>query len=198
MDIRKAHKINGVMPPRTSATEKEPQKIADVNKNGDVVVEDFNGDLVCQAYMQYLTDNGITEDDVRNVQEALLTSENVSWSFNLFDRIPVVFEVRPAWIDDYIIEIIDRLSGESNRISNVRYNNVVAECNLAASMKKYKDQVYVINSREDLDAARKRVQALPFIIQNALVKKLSVFDRTVAVATSDWAIKNFMKPQQEK
>ena len=198
MDIRKAHKVNGTMPPRTPAVEKDPQKIADVNNRGDVVVDDFNGDAGCQAYMQYLNDNGITEDDVRNVQEALLTSENVSWSFDLFDKIPVVFEVRPAWIDDYIIEIIDNLASDNNRVSNVRYNNVVAECNLAASMKKYKDQDYVINSREDLDAARKRVQALPFIIQNALVKKLSVFDRTIAVATSDWAIKNFMKPQQEK
>ena len=198
MDIRKAHKVSGAMPPRTSAVEKEPQKIADVNDKGDVTVEDFNGDAVCQAYMQYLNDNGISEDDVRNVQEALLTSENVSWSFDLFNKIPVVFEVRPAWIDDYIIEIIDNLASDNNRVSNVRYNNVVAECNLAASMKKYKDQDYVINSREDLDAARKRVQVLPFIIQNALVKKLSVFDRTIAVATSDWAIKNFMKPQQEK
>ena len=208
MDIRKAKKPVirkpedseqfGTMPPKTVAKEKEPSPIADVNDRGEITIEDFDGDAVVAAYMDYLDKNGITKEDIANVQEALFTTNNVEWQFNLFDKISVCFRIRPAWVDDYIIEILDSLAEANGHVSNIRYNNVVAECNLSASMVQYGDERYEIKTRVDLDNARERTRMLPFVIQNALVKKLSVFDRTVAVATSDWAIKNFMKPQQEK
>ena len=36
---------------------------------------------------------------------------------------------------------------------------------------------------------------MPYITQNALVNALSLFDKALAVATSDWAVKNFTKPR---
>ena len=111
---------------------------------------------------------------------------------------PVEFRVRPSWVDDYILELIDRETADNERVSMMRYNNMVAVCNLAASMTAFKGETYRVETRDDFETARKRIQDMPYIIQNALVNKLAVFDRTIAVATSDWAIKNFTKPRKEK
>ena len=161
-------------------------------------LEDYDGDVIISGYMEYLQKNDITEEDVKNVLDALLTSGNVQWTFTMFGSVPVSFSVRQAWVDDYIFEVLDKLRENGQFVSMVRYNNTVAECNLAASMTQFKDETYTVATREDLEKARERIQKLPYVIQNALVKKLAVFDRVIAVATSDWAVKNFMKPRQEK
>jgi hypothetical protein len=200
-DIRNAKRPAGVVPPQTVASEKQEKKIPDIDASGNVAAkyaDEYDGDVVIAGYMEYLKKNDITNEDIQNVLDALLSSGDVQWSFKLFDSIPVVFTVRQSWVDDYIVEILDKMAAESARVSNVRYNNTVAECNLAASLTQLKDETYTIATREDLAEARKRIQKMPYVIQNALVKKLAVFDRTIAVATSDWAVKNFMKPRQEK
>lgn len=201
MDIRQAKPPVGTMPPRNVAPEPQPAPSANVDENGEIQIDDldsFGGDIVIKGYMDYLAKNGLGENDVTEAMEALLTSGSVSWSFDLFDRIPVNFIVRPAWVDNYISEILDAISAESALVSNVRYNNIVAECNLSASLTKYGEKEFVLRTNEDLENTRAFVRNLPYIVQNALVRKLAVFDRLLAVATSDWAIKNFMTPRKEK
>ena len=203
IDIRKARVGNlndGTIPPQNLTGQKQGKPIPDIDSNGTVTAQfasEYDGDPVIATYMEFLKQHNITEDDIYSVLDALLTSNSVSFSFTLFEKVPVVFQAREAWVDDYIVEILDDMAANTARVSNVRYNNTVAECNLAASMVQYKDERYVINDKKDLDEARKRIQKLPYVIQNALVKKLAVFDRTLAVATSDWAVKNFTKPRQE-
>ena len=205
IDIRNARtskKFNdtGTVPQEHIAPTKESKPIPDVDENGEVTIPmaaNYDGDYVIAGYMEFLQKNGVTEEDVQNVLDALLTSGNVSWSFDLFERIPVTFVTREAWLDDYITEQIDDIASRSARVSNVRFNNLVAECNLAASLAQFRDEHYRIEKREDLEVARTRVQHMPHVIQNALVRKLAVFDRTLAVATSDWAVRNFTKPRQE-
>jgi len=161
-------------------------------------LEEFGPESVIKSYLDFLHARNITDDDIRDVLECLITSGNVSWRFELFDRIPVEFRVRPSWVDDYILELVDRETADNDRVSMMRYNNLVAVCNLAASMAAFRDETYRVETKEDFEKARKRVQDMPYIIQNALVNKLAVFDRTIAVATSDWAVKNFMRPRKEK
>lgn len=201
MDIREARTPVGTMPPRNVAPAHKPSPSADVDDKGETGVEEldsFGGDIVIKGYMEFLGRNGLGESDVTEAMEVLLTTGSISWAFDLFDRIPVNFIVRPAWVDNYISEIMDRISSESALVSNVRYNNIVAECNLAASLNKYGEKEFVIQGPEDMERAREFVRNLPYIVQNALVRKLAVFDRLLAVATSDWAIKNFMAPRKEK
>lgn len=201
MDIRKAKQPVGAMPPRNVVPTPEPVPSANVDDKGNVQVDDldsFGGDIVIKGYMDYLAKNGFGENDVTEAMEVLLTSGSVSWSFELFDRIPVKFVVRSAWVDNYISEILDKVSAESALVSNVRYNNIVAECNLAASLNQYGDKNIIVRSEEDMENARNFVRNLPYVVQNALVRKLSVFDRLLAVATSDWAVKNFITPRKEK
>ena len=197
IDIRQARPGAGTVPPFNVASEKTEKPLPDVDDATGSITVDYGGDAVIATYMDFLKNNGITEDDVQQVLDALLTSGNVVYNFQLFDRIPVSFVSREVWVDDYIVELLDDMASKTAHISNVRYNNTVAECNLAASMTAYNNERYTIATREDLDKARERIRKMPYVIQNALVKKLAVFDRTLAVATSDWAVKNFMKPRQE-
>lgn len=201
MDIRRAKPPLGTMPPRSVASEGKAPQGVNIDDKGEVVTEEidfYGGDMVVKGYMEYLEKNNIHEDDISEVMEVLFTTGSVSWSFELFDRIPVTFVSRSAWVDNYISEILDKIASQSSIVSNVRFNNIVAECNLAASMSKYGDNSFSIAVETDMEAAREFVRQLPYVIHNALVRKLAVFDRLLAVATSDWAIKNFMKPRQEK
>lgn len=207
MDIRQASRglpgteARGTVPPAAVVDEKTPRPAPEVEEDGTGLkspLEEFGPESVIRSYLDFLHARDVTDDDIRDVLEYLITSGNVSWKFELFDRIPVEFRVRPAWVDDYILETIDRETAGDERLSMMRYNNLVAVCNLAASMTAFRGDAYSVETKEDFDRARKRVQDMPYIIQNALVNKLAVFDRTIAVATSDWAVKNFMTPRKEK
>ncbi len=208
MDIRLASRNTGAprgmkegtVPPGTLTEEKAARPVPEVDGEATIKgpLEEFGPESVISQYLDFLHAHDITDDDIQDVLECLITSGNVSWKFKLFDRMPVEFRVRPSWVDDYILELIDREAADNERVSLMRYNNMVAVCNLAASMTAFKDETYRVETREDFEMARKRIQDMPYIIQNALVNKLAVFDRTIAVATSDWAIKNFTKPRKEK
>ena len=208
MDIRLASRNTGAprgmkegtVPPGTLTEEKAARPVPEVDGEATIKgpLEEFGPESVISQYLDFLHAHDITDDDIQDVLECLITSGNVSWQFKLFDRMPVEFRVRPSWVDDYILELIDRETADNERVSMMRYNNMVAVCNLAASMTAFKDETYRVETREDFEMARKRIQDMPYIIQNALVNKLAVFDRTIAVATSDWAIKNFTKPRKEK
>lgn len=201
MDIRKAKPPLGAMPPKNVAKEPEPTPSANVDEDGEITIEEldsFGGDLVIKGYLDYLEQNNIHKDEIIEAMDVLLTTGSVSWNFELFDHIPVNFIVRPAWVDTYITEILDKLASDTPLVSRVRYNNIVAECNLAASLSQYGEKKFSIRDEGDMVNAREFVRQLPFVVQNALVRKLSVFDRLLAVATSDWAVKNFTKPRQEK
>ena len=208
MDIRLASRNTGAprgmkegtVPPATLTEEKAARPVPEVDGEATIKgpLEEFGPESVISQYLDFLHAHDITDDDIQDVLECLITSGNVSWQFQLFDRLPVEFRVRPSWVDDYILELIDREAADNERVSLMRYNNMVAVCNLAASMTAFKDETYRVETREDFEMARKRIQDMPYIIQNALVNKLAVFDRTIAVATSDWAIKNFTKPRKEK
>lgn len=208
MDIRLASRNTGAprgmkegtVPPGTLTEEKAARPVPEVDGEATIKgpLEEFGPESVISQYLDFLHAHDITDDDIQDVLECLITSGNVSWQFKLFDRMPVEFRVRPSWVDDYILELIDREAADNERVTLMRYNNIVAVCNLAASMTAFKDETYRVETREDFEMARKRIQDMPYIIQNALVNKLAVFDRTIAVATSDWAIKNFTKPRKEK
>ena len=189
--------INKLLPLIKETNHKEWMAQIEKWRSTDYKPKDIPGVLRPHQIIGCVADN-ITDDDIRDVLECLITSGNVSWRFELFDRIPVEFRVRPSWVDDYILELVDRETADNDRVSMMRYNNLVAVCNLAASMAAFRDETYRVETKEDFEKARKRVQDMPYIIQNALVNKLAVFDRTIAVATSDWAVKNFMRPRKEK
>ena len=200
MDIRSANKGKGTVPPKELTPEKHQPPVPEVTESGTTVApnEEFGEELVIEQYRKFLKENDMNDDDIRDILTTLITSGDVAWSFNLFNKIPVTFHVRPSWVNDYILEQIDRMTADDPKLSLVRYNNLMAVCNLAASMTSYNDKPCIIKKKEDFDRALQAVQDMPFIIQNALVNKLAVFDRAIAVATSQWAVRNFTEPRKDK
>ena len=200
MDIRSANKGKGTIPPKELTPEKHQPPVPEVTENGAAVAPDesFGEDMVIEQYRKFLHENDLSDDDIKDILTALITSGNVTWKFELFNKIPVEFQVRPAWVNDYIMEQIDKMTADDPKLSLVRYNNLMAVCNLAASMTVYNGKPCLIKKTEDFDKALKFVQDMPFIVQNALVNKLAVFDRAIAVATSQWAVRNFTEPRKDK
>lgn len=201
MDIR-----NATRPSKGNSTEMllTPVKEADnttapFNEDGslNIIPEELGTDMIMVESWKYVKENGLTEMDLHNLLDSLLTTGNVAWDFKLLDRIPVTFKVRDSWIDDMIIERIDDLTAHSDKVSALRYNNLVAEMNLAASMIRFGDHNADTSTKTGFKDNLKFIQQMAYIYRNRLVNKLAVFDRAVSIATSDWALKNFMPPLSE-
>lgn len=201
MDIR-----NATRPSKGNSTEMllTPVKDSDnttapFNEDGslNIIPEELGTDMIMVESWKYVKENGLTESDLNNLLDSLLTTGNVAWDFKLLDRIPVTFKVRESWVDDMIIERIDDLTAHSDKVSALRYNNLVAEMNLAASMIRFGDHNADTSTKTGFKDNLKFIQQMAYIYRNRLVNKLAVFDRAVSIATSDWALKNFMPPLSE-
>lgn len=196
MDFRSAKK--GTTPAQMLTPERDDTNAvtAPFNEDGslNIIPPELSGDAIMVESWKYVKENGLTQEDLHNLLDSLLTTGNVAWDFLLLNKIPVTFKVREAWVDDLIIERIDDITAGNAKVSALRYNNLVAEMNLAASMFKFGDETIDVSSREGFRKNLKRVQKLAYIYRNRLVNKLAVFDRAVSIATSDWALRNFTPP----
>lgn len=198
MDIRDAKKPSKGTPDNMVLTPvKDTDTVTSAFKEDgtlDVIPDELTTDVVLAESWRYIKDNGITREDLNNLLDSLLTTGNVAWDFLLLNRIPITFKVRESWVDDVIIERIDALTAGNDKVSAIRYNNLIAEMNLAASLIKFGDKTFDPSSRKGFSENLKFVQKLVFVYKNRLINKLAVFDRAVSIATSDWALRNFMPP----
>ena len=153
------------------------------------------GDVSIASYMKDLEDNGITEADILELLDTLVTTGSAAYETELFGRIPVRFHVRPTWVNDHILKLVDDTTKGESQVSLLRFNTLVAMYNLAGSLVQFGKETYTVTKEKDFDKAVTRVKEMPYITQNALVNALSLFDKALAVATSDWAVKNFTKPR---
>ena len=153
---RSGAQAEGIVPPATVANEKPVPTVPEVDGEAgrNSRLEEFGPESVIKSYLDFLHARNITDDDIGYVLECLITSGNVSWRCELLDRIPVEFRVRPSWVDDYILELVDRETADNDRVSMMRYNNLVAVCNLAASMAAFRDETYRVETKEDFEKAR--------------------------------------------
>lgn len=148
------------------------------------------GDAVIMGYLDYLAEHDISKADVFKVLDTIITTGEVYWQFDLLGKIPVVFKMRPAWVNEQLIKQIEQ--EQPKTIS--RFSDIVSVYNLAGSLVNYQDRNYEVKEEADLTTNIAFVMSLPFIMQNRLVAQMAIFDRVIAVATSDWAVENFTKP----
>lgn len=146
-----------------------------------------------KEYYEFLKDKGIEDSDLMSVLDTLVTSGTVKWEFKLFEKVPVTLVMRPAWVNAFILRQIEELAPKTFS----RFTDIVSVYNLAGSLSKYGTTTYQANNEEDIIKNYDAINSLGFIIQNKLVSQLAIFDRILAVATSDWAIENFTQPQSE-
>jgi len=148
---------------------------------------------VLEEYLSFLKENGFDKDDIQEALDSIITQGTVVWEFDFLNKVPVVFRMRPYWVNE---EILKKLEQDKPTIYS-NYTGILSKYNLAGTIHSYNGKEVFDGTLDSYKEALKFVEQLPFIVQARLVDKLSVFDRLVAVATSDWAIENFTNPQQE-
>ncbi len=149
---------------------------------------------IIDEYLRYLKKEDITEDQILQVLDSIVTTGNIYWNFELFNKIPVTFKIRPTWVNTKLSEKIDRVQPKTFS----RFSEIVGLYNLAGSLVEYNGTNIDVQSESDFNRNLEFVNNLPFIVQSHLIKKMSIFDRVVSVATSDRFIENFTKPQSAK
>ena len=143
--------------------------------------------------LEYFETLGITKTKLFELLDTLLTKGDVNWSFTLMRKIPVIFRLRPAWVNDELVKILD----ETPTNTMIGFTEQISKYNLASSLKMYNNIGIDIQNKGDLENALNFIGKLPYIVKAHLIKELSLFDRIIAVATSDYFIENFSTPQQE-
>lgn len=198
MDIREAVKPAGTPPPQTLSDAPEPD-VPEAAPRPTPFGEgegDLRAEFLMKQYLDFLERHEVRREDLLSMLDAIVGSGGVSWEFQLFGRIPVRFRMRLAWMDDMVLKRLDAEAKDAD-LSVARYNTLLGACNLAASLSRYGETTLNLDAEGDFAAALAFVRRLPAAVRNALVSHLAVFDRAVAVATSDWAIQNFIEPRKE-
>jgi hypothetical protein len=149
---------------------------------------------VVDEYLQFLEENDVSKEDIFKVLDSLITTNNVYWSFDLLGKIPVVFRMRPAWVSQLVMSAVESI----NPKMFPHFNDIVCTQNLAGSLESYGDTKFKMDNQDDFAVCLKFVRGLGFVLQNRLTQQLAIFDRVLAVATSDWAVNSFTGPQSEE
>ena len=202
MDIRKFNKkapVQGTVPTSIPTVIEDSQVSRDVSQAKDVPIAgeqdgEPSGKDVIEAYIKYLEENDITTKDIFKVLDTIIAVGDVFWEFQLLGKIPVIFKMRPAWVNERLVKQVEVDAPKTF----ARFSDTVSVYNLAGSLVSYNKQSYEIHAEEDLDRNIKFIMSVPFIIQNRLIKQMAIFDRLIAVATSEWAVENFTEPLSEE
>lgn len=189
----KRPEVKGTQNPGMSTPDLEKEVTNHQETQSTLEPEDIKKDNI-QQYLDYLKEHEIEREDILGVLDSIVSTGNVYWSFDLFNKIPVTFQIRPAWVNNILVERMDKRPPKNFAM----FSEIIGVYNLAGSLVKYNDNNFTLKDKEDFEKNKTFIQGLPFITQNHLIKKMAIFDRVVAVATSDWAIENFTKPQSEK
>lgn len=191
MDIRTATK--GTKPQKL-VTEAAVPTVTDKTPTEEL----YDGDALVKEYMEFLKEHNISKDDVMRLLDAIITDGSVDWNATLFNgRVPISFTMRSGWVEDEVARRVDETSADAKGMSMPRFSNLLRMLNIAGSLTKLGERTFSLEKPEDFDAQYAFVQSLPYPLIAAIGTELAVFDRAVAVATSDWALRNFTAPQKE-
>lgn len=148
-------------------------------------------DELFDQHMEFLENNGVTEEDLFTALDTIIADGTLKFSFNLFDKIPVGFKMRSQWVNEYVAKVIE----EKNPQTYARFSDIVSSWNLAGSIERIGDKKFTVKTIEDLEKSKEHIANMPFVIKARLSEKLALFDRIVSVATSEWCVENFSKPR---
>lgn len=165
----------------------------DKTKNTFSLDETNLSDEDIKQYVEYFESIGITKTRIFEVLDNILTRGEVNWNFNLLNKIPVTFRLRPSWVNDELVKVLDEFPSKTM----VGFTEIISRYNLAGSLKVYNHTSINIKDKSELENALLFIGQLPYIVRAHLIKQLAIFDRLIAIATSDWALENFTLPQQE-
>lgn len=144
--------------------------------------------------LEYLKEEGITEEAIFSILDTMLTTGTVVWDFKVFEKIPARFQMRPAWINEILIKALEDEAPKTV----ARFSDIVAKYNMAGSLVAYNNEEFKVTNKDEYYINMERTHNLNYAVYSVLVKQLALFDKVISVATSTWAIENFTKPPLEE
>lgn len=196
MNIRTAKKGTQMRGLPTEPMTDAPKPHEEQAKVSPLVAEDFGGNGLVEEYMKFLADHDITKEDVFQVLDSIMTTGYLEWDTSINNgKTPLRFRMRPVWAEDVIAKNVDELSADKN-LSMARFSNVLRMLNLAAALMKFGNREFDVKDEESFNESLEFIKSLPYPVFSAVTTQLAIFDRVIAVAMSDWAMKNFTEPQK--
>jgi len=98
------------------------------------------------------------------------------------------------WVNELLVKALEEESPKTVAL----FSEIVAKYNMAGSLVAFGDNKYDVSTKELYYDNMNRVACMSYTVYAVLVKQLALFDKLLSVATSDWAIENFMKPPLEE
>lgn len=157
------------------------------DNTNDNTIDDKDIDTI-DVFYKYITDKGITDNDIKLIQQRIIQGESVNFTTTILQRKKLILTTRPAWVNEVIIE-------ELNKYPNVSYQmyvDIVSKVNLAASLVVFDDFKFEKLTRDNYEDRVNMLRDLPTFIYDKMVAELVLFDRLIAVATSDKYLETFI------
>lgn len=140
-------------------------------------------------YYEFLKEKGITDTIIKNTQVQLLENRTILFETTILNKIKIGFSPRPTWANDKIIE---ETAQHGDNFSLAMYNNVVAKTNMICSLEYIDGYNLPPISLDNYDARKNIIGSFPSFIYEKIIEELIVFDRLIAVATSDKYLETFI------
>ena len=148
---------------------------------------------VVRAYEEGLKDVDLTRAEAVSIMETILTTNYYVKEYKIG---PVSLELRTRDYSDTLR--ISRLLEVESPTYNMSVQDFVARCNLAASLKRYKDEEFSIPDPDDQSACDeefhkklKFVLRLPHVVVGRLMALSYKFDMMIAAVFADGAPQDF-------
>jgi hypothetical protein len=157
----------------------------------DQTTPPMDGQELVQTMLIELAEEGYTEADAFEILDNLLTEGEHVFEFSLLNKLPCKFRVRPDWVQQHAVQSLE-VQGPK---TVARLTDIINRYNLAGALMLIGKTKFEVKTPEDLDACLAYLQEQPFAMINMLLNKLVIFDKLVAVASSPWALENFIEPR---
>ena len=175
---------------KTMSTMSAKQNVETENTNASREdLSDTDEDKI-HGYKKFLLDNKISIKEMEEVLDTIVTDGEVIWTFQILGKIEAAFIMRPTWANEIVIRKLE-LEAPS---TYARFVNVLNIYNLAGSLYLYGKKKFSPANEDDLNEVMLFLNKLPYPVFLKLIDQLVIFDRLIAVATSQWAIENFSTP----
>lgn len=171
------------------ATINDSETIESLAKNSKSVDMEEEEELdTIDVFYNYIKNKGVTDDDIKSMQQRILMGEDVNFITTILKDKELILTTRPAWVNELILEELNNFPN----ISYQMYMDIISKVNLAASLVAFDKHKFEPLTKENYKKRVEMLRELPTFIYDKIVNELVIFDRLIAVATSDKYLETFI------
>ena len=140
-----------------------------------------------ERYEADLAEQGLTVLEAAAIVDALVTDFYYEEEFSVTKKVRVAFRTRTPAVN----KKFNSLMVTTKPQNEAAYFTFLAQVNLAASMVRYGDEEFDVDSEEGFNEAIDFVERLPQPLFSLLTDKLNQFDQKIVTVMRDGCIENF-------